>query len=152
MGCDTVGPPARTVERRAGLCVMTSKPTDHRDWHEQRIEELRRQRTGETSRGQPESPQSKETFPQRERKPGEAGLANEARPGLGSRADKADPAASEGPKGRGRRRVKTDDTGKPKATPYGYEEPRPEPREQAPDTMAHDQERSTGTSGHMGIG
>lgn len=131
---------------------MTSKSNDQRDWHEQRIEELRRQRSGDAPKGQPESPESKETFAQRERKPGDAGLANEARPGLGTRADETDPAASERVKGRSRRRAKVDDTGKPKATPYGYEEPRPEPREQAPDTLAHEQERSTGTSGHMGIG
>ena len=131
---------------------MTSKRDDQRDWHERRIEELRRLRDQEPPRGQPESPESRETFAHRERKPGDAGLANEARPGLGTRADDAEPAPSDRPKPRGRKRTRVDDTGKPKATPYGYEEPRPEPREQAPDTLAHEQERSTGTSGHMGIG
>src|SRR3954468_14021152 len=37
--------------------------------------------------GRPESPQSNATFPKRSEKPGEAGLANEARPGLGTRQD-----------------------------------------------------------------
>ncbi len=131
---------------------MKSKSNDPTDWHEKRIEELRRQRNSDEPRGLPESPESKETFAQREKKPGEAGLANEARPGLGTRADEPATTDSERPKARGRRKAKVEDTGKPKATPYGYEEPRPEPREQAPDTLAHEQERSTGTSGHMGIG
>lgn len=141
----------RTLPTRSCLYVMTSKPNDPIDWHEKRIEELRRQRNGDEPRGQPESAESKETFAQRERKPGDAGLANEARPGLGTRADEGASAGDDRLKGR-RRRTRTEDTGKPKATPYGYEEPRPEPREQAPDTLAHEQERSTGTSGHMGIG
>ena len=130
---------------------MKSKPNDSPDWQEKRIEELRRQRDGDAPRGLPESPESKETFAQREKKPGEAGLANEARPGLGTRADEPATTPTDRAKSRARRSAK-DDTGKPKATPYGYEEPRPEPREQAPDTLAHEQERSTGTSGHMGIG
>ncbi len=40
-----------------------------------------------------------------------------------------------------------DAKGKPRATKRGYEEPRPEPREQAPDSLAHEQERQTGMSG-----
>ena len=39
---------------------------------------------------------------------------------------------------------------KPRATPHGYEEPRPEPQEQPSDSFAHEQERSTGVSGHTG--
>ena len=97
-------------------------------------------------RGVAESPGSQATFPQRTQKPGEAGLANESRPGLGSRADDAaPPAASRSPAAR-----KPKD-GKPEATPYGYEEPLPEPREQPSDSMAHEQERSTGVSGHSGM-
>lgn len=133
---------------------MTLKPSDPQDWHEKRIQELKRQRSGDTTRGQPESPESKETFAQREKRPGEVGLANEARPGLGTRADNSEDSVAasvaSGPRSK-RRPRRADDTSQPRATPYGYEEPRPEPREQAPDSMAHEQERSTGASGHMGI-
>ena len=129
------------------------KKTDDRDWHEKRIEEVRRKDSGippapAGKRGRPgrsgagESAGSRETFPQRTRKPGEVGLANEPRPGLGSRADDdadetrptSPPPDAKGP-------------GKPKATPRGYEEPRPAPRDQPPDSRAHDEERSTGISG-----
>ncbi len=133
---------------------MTLKPSDHpQDWHEKRIQELKRERSGETARGQPESPQSRETFAQREKRPGEVGLANEARPGLGTRADDTEkPAVVEAsPRSKRRPRRAFDDNSQPRATPYAYDEPRPEPREQAPDSMAHEQERSTGASGHMGI-
>ena len=97
------------------------------------------------SSGRPESPQSRETFPERTKKPGQVGLANEARPGLGTRADEADPAAApeKAPK-------EAKSNTKPRATKLGYEEPRPAPREQPPNTMAHEQERSTGMSGQSG--
>lgn len=99
--------------------------------------------------GQPESPESRETFAKREQRPGEAGLANEARPGLGTRAEEErirnDPGVV--PKST---RAPRHDPSKPKATRYGYDEPRPEPREQLPDSLAHEEERSTGVSGHMG--
>ena len=96
--------------------------------------------------GAPESAASKETFGKRTKKPGRVGLANEARPGLGSRRNEAAPTA------RPPKRKPAKESGKPRATPRGYEEPRPEPREQPSDTMAHELERSTGTSGHAGIG
>ena len=136
---------------------MKKKPAEQRDWHERRIDEVRKQGTapeptnaGAHGRpvkgGAPESRESRETFPERTRKPGSVGLANEARPGLGTRSDDPDPQSvpAEPPK---EARSKS----KPKATKRGYEEPRPEPREQAPDTMAHEQERSTGVSGHTGM-
>lgn len=75
-------------------------------------------------------------------KPGAEGLANEARPGLGTRDDNWDPASA-----KATANDKTADTSKPRATPHGYEEPRPEPREQPADSFAHEQERSTGVSG-----
>jgi hypothetical protein len=82
---------------------------------------------------------------ERTKKPGRVGLANEARPGLGTRADagedKDEDAQANPPQ---------DASSPPRATPHGYEEPRPEPREQPADSMAHEQERSTGVSGHMG--
>lgn len=78
------------------------------------------------------------------KKPGQVGLANEARPGLGTRADDPQPAAaSETPE-------EAESLTKPRATRLGYEEPRPEPREQDPNSFAHEEERSTGVSGHMG--
>lgn len=92
---------------------MKKRNPDQRDWHELRIEEARRK-----------------------------GLANEARPGLGTRNDDPNPQAK--PKST----PPEPKTGqKPKATRRGYEEPRPAPREQAPDSLAHEQERSTGMSG-----
>lgn len=112
----------------------------------------RAERNRKAVTGRPESPASRETFAQREKKPGHVGLANEARPGLGSRGDedarRNDPAAE-------RERVDrplVKQGGKPKATPYGYSEPTPEPREQSPNSLAHEEERSTGASGHMGNG
>lgn len=102
--------------------------------------------------GQPESAESRETFAQREKRPGQVGLANEARPGLGTRAEdelvRNDPAEN-------REMIDkplTKDSGKPKATPYGYSEPLPAPREQDPNTLATELERQTGASGQMGNG
>ena len=70
------------------------------------------------------------------------GLANEPRPGLGSRAASGSKAAP--PPARRGRKVKATTDGKV------YQEPIPEPREQAPDSYAHEEERSTGVSGHSG--
>ena len=121
--------------------------------HERRIEDARKKRiapeptkAGAHGRpvkgGAPETPESRETFPKRTLKPGEVGLANEARAGLGTRGDYADPAkVPEHPPKEATSRSK------PQATPHGYEEPRPEPRDQPPDSMAHEEERSTGVSG-----
>ena len=94
---------------------------------------------------EPKTTAAGETSKKRTKKPGSAGLANEARPGLGTRADDPDPWANptEPPK-------EASSKSKPEATKHGYEEPRPEPREQAPDSLAHEQERSTGVSGHTG--
>jgi hypothetical protein len=135
---------------------MKKKTPDQRDWHERRIEEARKKpvapepsKEGAKGRpvkgGAPETAASRETFPKRARKPGDEGLANEARPGLGTRADEVDPGSipSEPPK-------EAQSESKPQATPHAYEEPNPAPREQAPDSMAHEQERSTGVSGHTG--
>ena len=117
---------------------MKSKPNDSRDVPERKI----------PAAGLPESKPSRETFPEREKRPGQVGLANEARPGLGTRSEaetvRNDPSAP------GKKKTAPDDKGKPKATRYAYEEPRPEPREQDPNSLAHEQERSTGASGHMG--
>lgn len=88
-----------------------------------------------------ESKASKETFPKRTRRPGPAaGLANETRPGLGTRGEgtKAPPPQT-------------------RPTPHDHEPlgrdapdiPR-EPREQPSDSVAHELERDTGVSGHSG--
>lgn len=85
-----------------------------------------------------------DAFEKRSRPPGEAGLANEARPGLGTRADEKSetPAA---PK-------RTESEGEPRAVEAArmYHPPRPDPQEQNPDSMAQEYQRSTGVSGHMG--
>jgi hypothetical protein len=131
---------------------MKDNRSDPRDWHERKIEELRnptpakaKPKARKRGPGKPESPESKETFPHRTEKPGGAGLANEARPGLGTRADNPDPAAAPAPD----QNVSKSDP--PQATPYAYEEPRPEPRDQPPDSRPHQEERSTGVSGHTGL-
>jgi hypothetical protein len=61
----------------------------------------------------------------RTERPGRVGLANEVRPGLGTRAD----------------------TKKRSKRGGHYAKRRPAPREQAPDSMAHELERSTAMSG-----
>jgi hypothetical protein len=89
--------------------------------------------------GRPESPQSNETFPHRRERPGESGLANEVRPGLGTRGDKnLNPAKSAA----GKTAMDHD--------PLGRNAPIPkrEPRDQKPDTPAHQAERDTGVTGH----
>jgi hypothetical protein len=93
--------------------------------------------------GAHESPESLETFSSRTKRPGKVGLANETRPGLGTRA-------RENPK-----------TGRPEATPEERAasvegdvphppEARPEPSEQDSDSLAQEQQRDTGVSGHTG--
>ena len=91
-------------------------------------------------RGKPESAESQETFPHRTERPGEAGLANERRPGLGSRG-----AAEEG--ARPKKSAPED------REPLGRNAPLTprEPREQKPDSVAAAPERDTGASGQMGL-
>lgn len=132
---------------------MTKNPQDERDRHErQSRKQVAPEPTDAGAHGKPvkggapESRGSRATFPKRTKKPGKAGLANEVRPGLGTRADYADPSPipNRPPK-------EAKSKSKPEATPHGYEEPRPEPREQPSDSLAHEEERSTGVSGHSGI-
>jgi hypothetical protein len=91
-------------------------------------------------KGKPESPQSKETFEHRTERPGEAGLANERRPGLGSR-------------GRGEQKPAPTKFVAQDSEPLGRNAPLPprQPREQKPDARAAEQERDTGASGQMGL-
>jgi hypothetical protein len=90
--------------------------------------------------GRSESPQSNATFPRRTERPGAAGLANERRPGLGSR----------GPAKRGQAKAKAV---RQDAEPLGRNAPlrQREPREQKPDSRAAEQERDTSASGQMGL-
>jgi hypothetical protein len=80
-------------------------------------------------------------------KPVEAGLANEARAGLGTRNHDFDPSQKLEEESNG-----SDAEAKPKATTRAYEEPVPSPREQASDSLEHEQERSTGVSGQSSGG
>lgn len=86
-----------------------------------------------------ESRPSRETFPRRTERPGEAGLANEARPGLGSRGESPPAKKAKSSAGPAHDR-----------DPLGRDKPivRPAPREQKPDSMARELERDTGVSGH----
>jgi hypothetical protein len=97
--------------------------------------------------GRPESPQSNATFPKRSEKPGEAGLANEARPGLGTRQDEgANQDDGLQPLKRGPAQPSPQDH-----EPLGRNAPLPkrEPREQKNDP-AREAERDTGVTGHTG--
>jgi hypothetical protein len=98
--------------------------------------------------GAKESPGSVETFPLRTKRPGTVGLANEGRPGLGTRADAVSPGASPAdlPK-----REKGKGVGESGESPVPKPpDKRPEPEEQDPNSLAQEQQRSTGVSGHAG--
>lgn len=77
---------------------------------------------------------------------GQPGLANELRPGLGTQSANR---SMENPRPQGEASA-VETEGEPRATLQGYREPRPEPREQPADSLAHEIERSTGVSGHLG--
>ncbi|HEX2854808.1 MAG TPA: hypothetical protein VHO24_16365 [Opitutaceae bacterium] len=98
--------------------------------------------------GAKESPASLETFPLRTERPGNVGLANEGRPGLGTRADAVNPGASVADVPR-REKGKADAKGGDRPVPKPPEE-RHEPEEQDPNSLAQEQQRSTGVSGHAG--
>ena len=93
------------------------------------------------------SPDRNDTTPAGKPVPGrQAGLGNPLRPGLGTSTGNH---GMENPRP-GRPAAAGEVEGSPKATPHAYEEPRPEPREQPPDSFNHEIERSTGVSGHSG--
>jgi hypothetical protein len=96
-----------------------------------------------------ESAASRETFPKRRKKPGEVGLANEVRPGLGTRA-KTGPSkdTKAGSKTRSSGSVRYDKEPLGRVAPLPPLKPRRAPREQASDSFAHEMERDTGVSGH----
>lgn len=116
---------------------MNPQPSDPQASRPQSAQRAETQRTGQH---RDESGQSgRQRSEQRGQRPGEAGLANEARPGLGSRAEshphatpgkKIDPAAI-----------------KRAASDQGQTTARPEPREQRSDSYEQELQRSTGASG-----
>jgi hypothetical protein len=101
--------------------------------------------------GAPESGQTKETFPRRKAPPGEVGLANETRPGLGTRFNEPFPGEPHGGQPPPGAEPQEGDTvaqhQHSSIEPNDKPLPR-EPQEQAPDSWAHEAERSTGVSGH----
>lgn len=112
----------------------------------------RGERAPQRRSGAPESRQSKETFPARTAPPGEVGLANETRPGLGTRRD--EPFPGEPPHAPAE---KPGDAGEDNVARHQHssiepnDKPLPrEPREQGPDSWAHEEEHDTGVSGHLG--
>lgn len=138
--------------------MKRKRPLHQRDWHERRLEAaLYHDRP--LKAGSRESKSSRETFAQRTKAPGEVGLANEARPGRGTRAKTA-----AGKDGAGKtKKKKPGATSKParrKSVAHDHEplgrvaplppaKPRATPREQPSNSLAHEQERDTGVSGHM---
>lgn len=101
--------------------------------------------------GAPESRQSNETFPRRTAPPGASGLANEARPGLGTRRDETAPV--ETPKEETSNKVSGEGnvSKRQRSSLEPNDKPLPkDPQEQPPDSWAHEAERSTGVSGHTG--
>jgi hypothetical protein len=100
--------------------------------------EVERNETRHAGAHRDESGQSGEQrSEQRVQRPGEAGLANENRPGLGTRAEGGDqPDPRDRPVDVQRQ-----------ASDQGQTTKRPEPREQKSDSLAQEQQRSTGMSG-----
>lgn len=132
---------------------MKTRSKNHRDSRERRPETAL---SAAQSRGAaaPARKPSRESFPPRTRKPGEVGLANEARPGLGTRgqppaAGKSPPRA---PGASGTNRIRSDREPLGRDAPLPPAKPRPKRREQAPDSLAHELERATGVSGQTSGG
>jgi hypothetical protein len=83
------------------------------------------------------------TFPERTKRPGHVGLANEARPGLGTRAHGDDTPA-------GFVEIDVADVEGLQSVPPRAPETKHEPVEQDADSMAQELQRDTGVSGHSG--
>jgi hypothetical protein len=90
-----------------------------------------------------ESKPSRETSPKRTQKPGEVGLANEVRPGLGTRTKTK---SSNAPVVQ--RKTKTDREPLGRVAPLPPSKRRSSPREQPSDAFARELEHDTGVSGH----
>ena len=93
--------------------------------------------------GAHESTASQESFSQRTKRPGQVGLANEARPGLVSRAAGQKDSDSETARVL---EIDVTDVASLESLPQPPER-RPDPVEQDPDSLAHQWERETGVSG-----
>ncbi|MEO7414374.1 MAG: hypothetical protein ABIZ81_13560 [Opitutaceae bacterium] len=91
--------------------------------------------------GAPESPESIETFPLRSKRPGQVGLANEARPGRGTRADEDRARIVE---------IDVADVEGLQSVILPPPETAHEPSEQDSDSLAQELQRDTGVSGHSG--
>ncbi len=101
--------------------------------------------------GAPESRPSNETFPHRTDPPGKAGLANEARPGLGTRADETAGSKPGDARLPDPEQENDDLPLRQRSSREPNDKPLPrDPQEQRPDTWAREEERDTGVSGHLG--
>lgn len=109
---------------------------------------------GKRRSGAPESQSSNETFPHRTDPPGKTGLANEVRPGLGTRRETDASPTKPGDARLPDPEQENDDL--PRRQRSGTEpndKPLPrDPQEQRPDSWAQEEERDTGVSGHLGSG
>ena len=96
-----------------------------------------------------ESGQSgQERIEQRTTRPGEAGLANENRPGLGTRGDPtSNQQEKQGRGGSAQQPGKGGTKGGSRSVDPTPKEPRPKPNEQRSDSLEQEQQRSTGMSG-----
>lgn len=101
------------------------------------------------SPGADESRESIDTSPLRTKRPGQVGLANEARPGLGTRSTEADPSRTALEAEKAENAELTSAAKDNSAVPHPPEE-RPAPSEQNADSLEQQQQRSTGVSGHAG--
>lgn len=115
----------------------------------------RKDRPQESPRRGPSPGQEETELHRRTDPPGVVGLGNEARPGLGTRANEPFPGepdtepaneAETPAEGEGGNVAQRQHSG---VEPNDKPVPR-EPREQQPDTWDHEEERSTGVSGHLG--
>jgi hypothetical protein len=109
-------------------------------------------RPAKRSTAKPESRPTRETFPRRTDPPGKVGLGNETRPGLGTRMNEPFPGEAGDAKLPDPEQENDDmprhqrSSREPNDRPLGRE-----PREQRPDTWAHEAERDTGASGKSGV-
>lgn len=141
---------------------IKKRPLHSRDWHERRLEAARYQDRPEVSGARVAVPQKK-TSPLRN-KTAAVGLANEVRPGLGTRhkttKKRAQPTQTPSASAAAKPKAKRTDK-KAKATPHDHDplgrdaplppaKPRKQPREEPSDSFAREQERDTGVSGHAG--
>lgn len=106
--------------------------------------------SGNRRSGASESPASNKTFKRRTKPPGQAGLANETRPGLGTRGNEPFPGKPEGDDASQDGKLAKGNVAKhQRSGREPNDKPLPRvPQEQRPDTWAHEAERSTGVSGH----